>query len=90
MEGGLDYLKDVVINDSLNICDELEDGMTKVVGTYQCEWKTTIENPERLKRFQHFINADETDNNLMFVRERGQRRPATEAERIELVDLNNK
>ncbi len=61
--------------------------MTTVVGTYQCEWKTTIENPEKLKRFQHFINSDDEDNALAFVRERGQRRPATESERIELVAL---
>ncbi|MAD46671.1 MAG: nitrite reductase (NAD(P)H) [Oceanospirillaceae bacterium] len=88
LEGGLDYLKDVVINDKLGICDELEAGMTKVVNTYQCEWKTTIESPEKLKRFSHFINADEQDKNLYYVRERGQRRPATEAERIELVNLD--
>lgn len=62
--------------------------MTTVVGTYQCEWKTTIESPEKLKRFQHFINSDEQDDKLSFVRERGQRRPATEAERIELVSLD--
>lgn len=86
LEGGLDYLKDVVINNKLNICDELENAMTKVVGTYQCEWKTTIENPEKLKRFRQFINADATDDNLFYVRERGQRRPANEAERIELVE----
>lgn len=90
LEGGLDYLKDVVINDSLSICEELENGMTKVVGTYQCEWKTTIENPEKLKRFSQFINSDKADDNLAYVRERGQRRPATELERIELVDLNSK
>jgi nitrite reductase (NADH) large subunit len=89
LEGGLDYLKDVVINDKLNICDELENAMTKVVGTYQCEWKTTIENPEKLKRFRQFINADATDDNLFYVRERGQRRPANEAERIELVELGS-
>ena len=84
----MDYLKDVVINDKLAINDELEDAMTKVVGTYQCEWKTTIETPEKLKRFSHFINAADSDDNLAFVRERGQRRPATEAERIELVSLD--
>jgi nitrite reductase (NADH) large subunit len=89
LEGGLDYLKDVVINDKLGICNELENAMTKVVGTYQCEWKTTIENPEKLKRFRQFINADATDDNLFYVRERGQRRPANEAERIELVELGS-
>ena len=88
MEGGVDYLKQVVIEDSLGINAELEDAMTKVVGTYQCEWKTTIENPEKLKRFKHFINSDAEDAGLFYVRERGQRRPATEAEKIELIELN--
>jgi len=89
LEGGLDYLREVVMNDKLNIGADLDNEMTTVVGTYQCEWKTTIEDPEKLKRFQHFINSDEEDNELAFVRERGQRRPATEAERIELVSLDS-
>ena len=87
LEGGLDYLREVVIDDKLDICGELENDMTRVVGTYQCEWKTTVESPEKLKRFSHFINAAEEDNNLLYVRERGQRRPATDNERIELVEL---
>jgi nitrite reductase (NADH) large subunit len=89
LEGGLDYLKEVVIDDKLNIAEELENEMTTVVGTFQCEWKTTLESPEKLKRFQHFVNSEDEDNNLLYVRERGQRRPATEAERIELVSLDS-
>ena len=89
LEGGLDYLREVVVDDKLGICSELEDAMTRVVSTYQCECKTTLENPEKLKRFQHFINADEDDSNLLYVRERGQRRPATATERIELVNLSS-
>jgi nitrite reductase (NADH) large subunit len=88
LEGGLDYLKQVIIEDSLKINSELEDGMTKVVSTYQCEWQTTLNSPEKLKRFKHFINSDEQDKNLYYVRERGQRRPATEAEKIELIELS--
>jgi len=87
LDGGLDYLREVVIDNKLDICEELENDMTRVVGTYQCEWKTTVESPEKLKRFSHFINAAEEDSNLLYVRERGQRRPATENERIELVEL---
>jgi nitrite reductase (NADH) large subunit len=85
----LDYLREVVIDDKLNIGADLDNEMTNVVGTYQCEWKTTIESPEKLKRFQHFINSDEQDSELAFVRERGQLRPATEVERIELVSLDS-
>ena len=86
LEGGLDYLKDVIINDSLGIGEELEAQMKHVIGTYQCEWKTTIEDEEAVKRFKHFVNDDATDDNLKYVRERGQRRPAYENERIELVE----
>ena len=81
LEGGLDYLRDVVINDKLNLGQELEDEMTHNIGKYQCEWKTTIESPEKLKRFSHYINAAEPDNSLAYVAERGQKRPAREEER---------
>ncbi|WP_439134040.1 nitrite reductase large subunit NirB [Pseudomaricurvus sp.] len=87
LEGGLDYLKDVVINDKLGLGAELESEMAANIGNYQCEWKTTIENPEKLKRFKHYINSDETDNSLAYVAERGQRRPATPDERIQSVEL---
>jgi nitrite reductase (NADH) large subunit len=87
LEGGLDYLKQVVIEDSLGIAAELEEQMSNIVGTYQCEWKRTIENPERLKRFVQFVNADAEDDQVVFVQERGQPRPATEAERLELLKV---
>ncbi|HIL41160.1 MAG TPA: nitrite reductase large subunit, partial [Methylococcales bacterium] len=61
MEGGLDYLKSVVIEDRLNICEQLEQQMDYVIETYQCEWKTTLESPEHLKRFRHFVNSDQSD-----------------------------
>ena len=86
LEGGLDYLKQVVIEDSLGIAAELEEQMNNIVGTYQCEWKTTIEDPERMKRFVQFVNTDEEDEQIVFVQERGQPRPATEKERLQLLD----
>lgn len=81
LEGGLDYLKEVVIEDSLGICDELEAQMAAVVGTYQCEWKTTIEDPQALKRFRQFVNSPDKDDNVVFVQERTQIRPATKEEK---------
>lgn len=81
LEGGLDYLKEVVIEDKLGICAELEEQMNSIVGTYQCEWKTTIEDPEKLKRFRQFVNVpDAKDETVVFVEERGQVRPANEDE----------
>ena len=81
MEGGLDYLKSVVIADKLGICEQLEQQMQHVITTYQCEWKTTIEDAAKLKRFHHFVNSDQLDDNLVFVEERGQLRPADKDER---------
>ncbi len=80
LEGGLDYLRSVIIDDQLGLVADLESDMEHVVGTYQCEWKTTINDPEKLKRFRTFVNSEQADDSLVFVRERGQRRPALESE----------
>jgi len=81
LEGGLDYLKAVVIDDKLGIGDELEANMQHVVDTYEDEWKKAITDPETRKRFRHFVNSDLRDDNLVFLEERGQIRPATPEER---------
>jgi nitrite reductase (NADH) large subunit len=85
MEGGLDYLRSVVIDDKLGVNDQLEAQMKHVIDTYQCEWKTTIEDESKLKRFRHFVNSDETDSNVIFVEERGQIRPANDEERQQVL-----
>ena len=76
LEGGIDYLKSVVIDDTLGLAADLEAEMAHVVGTYECEWKATIEDAEKLKRFRTFVNSKQPDDSLVFVRERGQRMPA--------------
>ena len=86
LEGGLAYLQDVVMNDSLNINADLEAQMETVVGAYQCEWKTTLESEASRKRFRQFVNTDGTDTNIQFVSERGQVRPATELEKSKGAD----
>jgi nitrite reductase (NADH) large subunit len=83
MEGGLDYLRDVVINDSLGLGAELEAQMQAVVDTYQCEWKTAVTTPEVRQRFRTFVNSDKADEQIIFVEERGQIRPARPEERVE-------
>ena len=55
--------------------------MARVIGNYACEWKVAVEDPATLKRFRTFVNSDETDNNVVFVEERGQIRPASAEER---------
>jgi nitrite reductase (NADH) large subunit len=57
MEGGIEYLKEVIINDILDINAELERAMQVLVDNYKCEWKEVVDNPELQKRFNHFVNA---------------------------------
>ena len=86
LEGGIDYLRAVVCDDSLGLAAELEAAMALVVNTYACEWKTAIEDPETLKRFRHFVNSDRLDPSVRHVAERGQRRPATSTERADALE----
>lgn len=81
LDGGLDYLKSVVIEDALGICIDLEIQMQHIVDTYQCEWKKAIEDQQSAKRFRQFVNSDKTDVNIQFVEVREQIRPATDAEK---------
>ncbi|MFC7515924.1 nitrite reductase large subunit NirB [Herbaspirillum sp. GCM10030257] len=81
LEGGLDYLKEVVIQDKLGMAAELEAHMQHVVDTYECEWKNAVTDQETRKRFRQFVNSDQPDQNVVFVEERGQIRPATPEER---------
>ncbi len=76
LEGGVDHLRRVIIDDSLGIAAELDAEMERHVATYECEWKATLEDPARLARFRTFVNADDPDPNVVFVTERGQPRPA--------------
>ncbi|QSX32368.1 nitrite reductase large subunit [Shewanella avicenniae] len=78
LDGGLDYLKQVILEDSLGIGDELLSQMQAVVDSYQCEWKTSVETPELRARFSEFVNpqAAPTAAALPYQRVRGQRIPA--------------
>ncbi|XYJ09666.1 nitrite reductase large subunit NirB [Telluria sp. B2] len=87
LEGGLDYLKQVVVEDSLGIGAELEADMQRVVDTYACEWKNAVEDPAVRRRFRHFVNSDARDANVVFMPERGQIRPATIEERRRTIPI---
>jgi nitrite reductase (NADH) large subunit len=81
LEGGIEHLRRVVIDDVLGIADELDADMQRHVDTYACEWKETLEDPARRARFRSILNDDIADPNVVFVPERGQRRPATPTEK---------
>jgi len=87
MDGGLEYLKKVVVEDSLGLASELEADMQRHIHNYRCEWKETLENPDKLSQFSHFVNSSEPDSGVVFVPERGQIRPAFESEKLELLPM---
>ncbi|PWF79557.1 nitrite reductase (NAD(P)H) [Kocuria rosea] len=81
LEGGLRHVEDVVVQDTLGIAEDLEAAMARHVDHYQDEWASTLQDPERLRRFRSFVNApQEADTSIVNVAERGMERPATAEE----------
>ncbi|MEM8705262.1 MAG: nitrite reductase large subunit NirB [Actinomycetota bacterium] len=81
LDGGLDHLRNVIIDDSLGICAELEADMQRHVDTYSCEWADTLDDPERRAHFVEFVNAPDQHAAPVWISSRGQRIPATEGSR---------
>jgi nitrite reductase (NADH) large subunit len=77
LEGGIEHVKDVVINDVLGKCAEWEEQMKHIVNTYKCEWKDVVEDEEKRKRFKPFINTEEPDVTIKFEKVREQINPLT-------------
>ncbi|MEU5252508.1 nitrite reductase large subunit NirB [Streptomyces longwoodensis] len=76
LPGGLDHVREVVVEDSLGICAELESLMAAHVAHYRDEWAETINDPEKLARFVSFVNAPDTPDPVVgFVPERDQIKP---------------
>ncbi|MBI1312221.1 nitrite reductase small subunit NirD [bacterium] len=85
LEGGINHIREVVVEDKLGICAELEAMMQNLVDTYQCEWKAVVNDPEKRKRFKQFVNTDETEPCIEIIAQREQTRPADWTD--ELVSL---
>jgi len=76
LDGGIAYLRRVVVEDGLGICDQLERDMASLVASYQCEWTAVVRDPERRQAFRDSVTGGTAATPLPFVRERGQKRPA--------------
>ncbi|KAI9788176.1 MAG: hypothetical protein M1835_002429 [Candelina submexicana] len=76
LPGGIKYLREVILEDKLGICAELEKQMEDLVGTFKCEWTEAIKDPQKRKAFQQFGNTKETSEEAEKVEERAQQRPA--------------
>ncbi|WP_297575886.1 nitrite reductase large subunit NirB [uncultured Deefgea sp.] len=81
MEGGVDYLRSVIVDDKLGIAEQLESDLATIRNQYQCEWQATLSDADQLARFSHFINSEAHDPNVQFVPVREQVRPAQLNER---------
>lgn len=80
LEGGLDRVREVVVDDSLGLGAELEAEMARHVGGYEDEWRATLEDPTKLERFVTFVNAPDTpDPSIAFTTERDQIQPIAPA-----------
>ena len=86
LDGGIDHLRRVIIDDALGLCAELEAEMAAHVASYECEWKATLDNPERLARFRTFVNTEAPDPTIVHITERGQIRPPR-ASRPQLAEV---
>ena len=77
LDGGLDRVREVVVDDALGLGSELEAAMARHVDTYFDEWQATLDDPDKLARFVSFVNApDVPDPSITFREERGQIAPA--------------
>ncbi len=88
LEGGIDYLHDVIVNNKLGINNQLEAEMATSIASYKCEWKATLNNEAQLQRFAHFINSDKQDDNVVFIPQRGQKRPAFHQEKVSIYNIH--
>lgn len=80
LEGGLDRVREVVVDDSLGLGADLEAEMARHVGGYEDEWRATLEDPAKLERFVSFVNAPGTpDPTIAFTTERDQIQPIAPA-----------
>ena len=76
LDGGLDYLREVIVDDRLGICADLDAAMERHVAAYSDEWRDTLDDPDRLRRFVSFVNAPRTpDPSIAFGVERDQIKP---------------
>ncbi|GAB3816977.1 hypothetical protein [Micromonospora zhanjiangensis] len=77
MDGGLEHLRAVVVDDSLGICADLDAAMERHIGSYADEWRAVLDDPEKLRRFVSFVNEPGTpDPSISFAVERNQPVPA--------------
>jgi nitrite reductase (NADH) large subunit len=87
LEGGIEYLRSVVIDDALGLNAEFEAEMAHIVATFQDEWATALADPQQLRQFRSFVNSNAPDPSIVMVNERAQHRPAFWEEKSHLIEV---
>jgi nitrite reductase (NADH) large subunit len=77
MDGGIEALRKVIVEDSLDIAADLERDMQALVDGYTCEWADAVRDPSKRSAFRHFANDPGGDDTVRFVPERSQPKPDT-------------
>lgn len=72
IEGGIEHVRNVVVDDSLGIAAQLEADIQKLIDGYVCEWKDVVENPQKRDLFRHFAGSEKASPPVELVQERGQ------------------
>lgn len=76
LDGGMDRLRAVVIDDALGLNADFEDAVERHVDGYGCEWKGVLDDPDKLARFVSFVNApDAPDPTVEFGEKNGRKVP---------------
>jgi nitrite reductase (NADH) large subunit len=76
LDGGLDHLREVIIDDSLGLAADFEAAMERHVHGYVCEWKAVLDDPDKLARFVSFVNAPGApDPTVEFTEKNGRKIP---------------
>ncbi|WP_434084976.1 nitrite reductase large subunit NirB [Mycobacterium paraterrae] len=76
LDGGLEHLHEVIIEDSLGLAADFEAAMDRHVDGYVCEWKAVLDDPDKLSRFVSFVNAPGApDPTVEFTEKNGRKVP---------------
>lgn len=64
LDGGVEYLRNVIVHDSLGIAADLEADMARVIRAYRDEWHEVVVDPTKRLLFSRYITVDETPPGL--------------------------
>lgn len=76
MDGGIEKLRKVILEDELGICTDLDALMDNLVNSYEDEWAAVVKDPAKRQQFKQFVNTEEQRPQAELIDQRGQMRPA--------------